>query len=95
MAERKPGGTNIHDEPNKDSAPGQSSASDWDMNRTKPGPGPAREPRDAREKHSARIAGTNSSIDERKVSGESSADSDDPEGLAGGVHNQQNPQPKH
>jgi len=33
--------TGIHDSPNRDSAPGQSSASDWDMNRSKPSGGSA------------------------------------------------------
>lgn len=28
--------TAVHDSPNPDAAPGQSSASDWDMNKTKP-----------------------------------------------------------
>jgi hypothetical protein len=28
--------TGVHDSPNPDATPGQSSASDWDMNRTKP-----------------------------------------------------------
>jgi len=46
MAEHKPGGMDIHGKPNKDSAPGQSSASDWDMNRTKPSGAPTRKPDD-------------------------------------------------
>ena len=33
--------TGIHDSPNRHAAPGQSSASDWDMNRTKPSGGGA------------------------------------------------------
>jgi hypothetical protein len=51
MAESEPGEKSIHhewetqtgisDSPNRHSAPGQSSASDWDMNRTKPGGGEA------------------------------------------------------
>jgi len=34
--------TAVHDSPNADAAPGQSSASDWDMNRTKPSAEPGR-----------------------------------------------------
>jgi hypothetical protein len=33
--------TGIHDAPHRQSAPGQSSASDWDLNRTKPSGGDA------------------------------------------------------
>jgi len=41
--------TAVHDSPNPDAAPGQSSASDWDMNKTKPSgnSGPGREAGDA------------------------------------------------
>lgn len=31
-----PGGLGVHDLPKHDAAPGQSSASDWDMSRSKP-----------------------------------------------------------
>ena len=34
----------VHDSPNPDAAPGQSSASDWDMDRTKPSGDSGRKP---------------------------------------------------
>jgi hypothetical protein len=36
--------TGIHDSPNPNAAPGQSSASDWDMDKTKPSGDSARRP---------------------------------------------------
>jgi hypothetical protein len=68
MAEEKGGTPGVHDVANRESGPTQSSASDWDMNRSKPSKSPL-DKEDGKEK--------------------------EPEGLVGGVQDQQNPQLKH
>ena len=41
LEDEKPDGTGVHGAPNKGSAPGQSSATGWDMDKTKPSRGPS------------------------------------------------------